>query len=185
MIEENKQNTTDTIETTKENKTIENGAVLPTTEPTKNKGGRPTIYTPELCNRVDDYLAESIDKEKATIKEVTNNDGTVDIKETLRFSVQLPTIEGFALFLGVNKTTLYEWEEKYPEFSNSLSKIKDIQKSRLLNEGLAGNYNSTIAKLILSSNHGMAENTHTDITSKGKSLNNPVTVIFQDMSEEE
>jgi hypothetical protein len=58
-----------------------------------------------------------------------------------------------ALYLDVNKTTIFEWEKKYPDFSNSLDKIKDEQKKRLLEKGLSGEYNSTIAKLILSSNH--------------------------------
>jgi hypothetical protein len=85
--------------------------------------------------------------------------------------VNLPTIEGFARFIGVNKTTLYEWDKKYPDFSNSLDKIRIEQQTRLINEGLAGNYNPTIAKLILSSNHGMREKTEQDITTGGKEIN--------------
>lgn len=78
--------------------------------------------------------------------------------------VNLPTIEGLALYLGFNKTTMYEWAKTDTEFSNSLGIIKDEQKKRLLSEGLAGNYNSTIAKLILSANHGMVEKKEVDQT---------------------
>lgn len=66
--------------------------------------------------------------------------------------------------------TLSEWEEEYPEFSRALSKIDKEQKERLINNGLSGDYNSTIAKLILSANHGMAEKTEQDIKTNGKEI---------------
>lgn len=118
------------------------------------KVGRPTEYKKEYIKAVDSYLAENIDS-----------------YEENRFNVNLPTIEGFAVFIGVNKSSLYEWAEKYPEFSNSLEKILHEQQKRLINSGLSGQYNSTIAKLILSSNHGMSEKNEIDHTSKGKQIN--------------
>jgi hypothetical protein len=125
-------------------------------EETRGKG-RPTKYLPEMCDKADEYLLLNQDEEV----EMVNNKGT-------RVKVKLPTVEGFALFLGVNKTTLYEWDKSYPEFSNSLNKIVTEQKKRLLNKGLEGTYNSTIAKLILSANHGMREGT--DVTSGNKPI---------------
>ena len=119
--------------------------------------GRPTKYLPELCEKADEYLLLNQDEEV----EIPNSKGT-------RTKVKLPTVEGFALFLGVNKDTLYEWNKLYPDFSDSLSKIVIEQKKRLLNKGLEGTYNSTIAKLVLSSNHGMREGT--DVTSDGKPI---------------
>jgi len=122
------------------------------------KVGRPTEYAKEYINKVDKYLADHKD----------------DISTK---KVDLPTIEGFALFLGVNKTSLYEWEKIHPVFSNALDKIRTEQQTRLINEGLSGNYNSTIAKLILSSNHGMREKSEQDITSGNQPLQ-PVLVKF-------
>lgn len=104
------------------------------------KRGRPTKYDSIFTEKVEEYLSEHVDE-------------TYDNK----IKVDLPTIEGFALYIGVNKTTLYEWDKKYPEFSNSLNKILVEQQKRLINNGLSGDYNSTIAKLILSSNHGMSD----------------------------
>jgi hypothetical protein len=43
-----------------------------------------------------------------------------------------------------------------------------IEKHTLINKGLRGLYNSTIAKLILSSNHGLREGT--DITTRGDKI---------------
>lgn len=113
--------------------------------------GRPTKYEEEYINKVDDYLAENQD-------EFENN----------KLKVKLPTVEGFAMYIGVNKTTLYEWEKRYENFSNALEKIRVEQKKRLLNSGLSGEYNSTIAKLILSSNHGMSDKQDVDVKSGGE-----------------
>ena len=106
----------------------------------KHLGGRPTDYREEYINSVDTYISECVDyieKDKKTVK--------------------IPSIEGFAKKLGVNKTSLYEWQKKHPLFSNAIDKIMDEQKERLFNQGLAGNYNPMIAKLGLSANHGMKE----------------------------
>jgi hypothetical protein len=116
---------------------------------------RPTDYKEEYIKAADEYLSSQQDYFDEDLKKI---------------QVQLPTIEGFAGYLDVNKTTLYEWEKIHPEFSNALTKIRVEQQKRLLNKGLSGDYNSTIAKLILSSNHGMAERTQADITTGGEPL---------------
>lgn len=105
--------------------------------------GRPSEYDESFIDNVDAYLAERQDS------------GT---------TVQLPTLEGFAHYIGFNKTTLYEWEKAHEAFSNALDRIRLEQRERLMNKGLSGAYNPTIAKLILSSNHGMAERTESKNT---------------------
>lgn len=117
--------------------------------------GRPSEYQEQYNELVDQYLQDC-------------KDSYEDNKRT----VELPTVGGFALMVGVNKQTLYNWADKHPEFLDSLNKIVEEQQKRLINQGLAGNYNPTIAKLILSSNHGMSEKTETktDITSGGDKI---------------
>jgi hypothetical protein len=96
--------------------------------------------------------------------------GTELYKNKLR--VHLQTIEGFALHIGVNPDTLYEWAKNYPEFSEALRKIKTEQQKRLLDRGLSGDYNPTIAKLVLSANHNMREKQ--DVTTDGHKLPQPI-----------
>lgn len=105
--------------------------------------GRPTEYKEEYVGMADHYLAICEDT----------------LTERGKLQVKLPTLEGFAVYIGVNKSSLYEWEKKHANFSDALTKIRTEQKERLLNMGLSGDYNSTIAKLVLSANHGMAEKT--------------------------
>ena len=117
--------------------------------------GQPTYYNKKYVERVEDYLKNNVD-----LVDVITEDGETPPKQS---KVKLPTIEGFARFIGVPRRTIYEWRDKHIEFSHTLDKILIEQQERLINKGLAGDYNSTIAKLILSSNHGMAE--RKDVTS--------------------
>jgi len=101
-----------------------------------NNGGRPLEYGKEMCEKAKKYIEECKD---------SFNGGKIDVK--------FPNKGGLALYLGVSRETLYDWAEKYPEFSDIMRELMAKQEERLLNGGLSGNYNSTIAKLILSK-HG-------------------------------
>lgn len=121
------------------------------------KCGRPTKYKgQETCDMVDEYLK-------------INSDSYDDQG---RLKVLLPTIGGLALFLGVAESTLQEWEKEHAQFSVSLRKLVKEQESRLLNKGLSNEYNPTIAKLVLSANHGYKE--RTDQTTNDKDLPTPI-----------
>jgi hypothetical protein len=126
--------------------------------------GRPTLYTDEMPSRVEAYLNQCEDKR-------------VKIGKDIKLRVNLPTAEGLAVYLDVNKTTLYEWAKDHEEFSNALEKVKAKQAENLVNKGLSGDYNSTIAKLLLSSNHGMREKS--DVTTNGKELPTPLLNALQ------
>lgn len=102
----------------------------------KNAVGRPSLYTPEMCDKVYEYIKET------------------EVKGTL------PTKVGFSLYLQVSNRVILNWAEKYPKFMRALETIDSRQKEKLINLGLKGDYNSTIVKLMLSSNHGMCERKH-------------------------
>ena len=135
------------------------------------KAGHPTTYKEIYCDLVDVYLASIKDEFDEFIKSNNPLSGAQTYERTL--TVNLPTMEGFAKFIGIPKVTIYSWRKKQPEFLFSLEKIIDEQKKRLLENGLSGAYNSTIAKLILSSNHGMAE----------KIMSTQVVVTAEDIKE--
>lgn len=120
-----------------------------------NKGGRPKDYGPHILEKVKKYIASCKDKDEKIEKQVNEEKGYVMYENRLR--VKLPTLEGLATYLNVHVDTLYDWSKKYIKFSEALDKIRRLQKDTLINNGLAGTYNPTIAKLILSANHGMRE----------------------------
>lgn len=112
----------------------------------KRSVGRPTKYNDELQAQADDYVYR--------LEEL----GHV-----------VPSRVGLCCFLGIDKTTSYEWEKIHPEFSNTLRNVETLQEHLTLNGGLANKLNSTIVKLVLS-NHGYSDRNAIDHTSSDKSM---------------
>ena len=88
----------------------------------------------------------------------------------------LPTIEGLAVHLCVHRSTLYEWSDPksphfHEEFSDIFEQLKAAQASQLIQNGLIGTYNSTMAKLMLTK-HGYIDKQ--DLTTNGKELPTPI-----------
>lgn len=117
-----------------------------------SKGGRPTKYTKDITEKAEKYLSECID---TTEQVVTGESGKfTSYKEKIK--VNLPTIEGLAVYLEVHRDTLYEWEKEHDEFSDIIERLRGSQIKALVNNGLSGDYNPTIAKVLLSK-HGYSE----------------------------
>lgn len=128
--------------------------------------GRPTLYQGDkiMIAKVQQYLAKCVDEDYQLVK----SDGDKATSYDNMVKVNIPTLEGFCLMLGINDDTLVEWRKIHKKFSAAVRKIELTQKQRLFNEGLAGRYNPMIAKLGLSANHGMKE--RTDVTSDDQKL---------------
>ena len=107
---------------------------------TPHPGGRPTKYTPDMSDRLEGYMRNCSD--------------------------DLPSKAGFAIFVGVHVNTMDNWGRKYSEFLWALRRLHTLQEAVLINKGLAGEYNSTICKLILCSNHGYGKRRDTVTDSK-------------------
>lgn len=125
----------------------------------------PVLYDPKYIKSVDHYLKQSQDNLYEFHK--TRSRASNSFEEKVK--ANLPSKEDFATFIGVSRKTLYNWRDEYPDFAIALEKIEQEQLKRLINGGLDGTYNSTIAKLILSSNHGMRDGI--DATTNGKEIN--------------
>lgn len=124
-------------------------------------GGRPTSYKEDTNLKSLEYLNSC----KDTVEVLGSGKDTY-----IKNNVSLPTVDGLALFLDVSRDTLYEWAKHHQEFSDTLARVKQEQAKVLINKGLSGDYNPTIAKLVLATNHGYHEKQETDITSKGESI---------------
>lgn len=106
---------------------------------------RPIEYTDHVCQKAKDYLAQCKDEEEQIIS--GESEKFTSYKNKLK--VNLPTIEGLAVYLGIHKDTVYDWETKYPEFSDVINVLRGNQSKELINKGLSGDYNPIIAKLLL------------------------------------
>ena len=112
----------------------------------KHPGGRPSKYTVDMPDRCKLY----------TQKGYIENDEVI------------PTVCGFACYVGTCEKTIYNWADAHPEFLQALDELHSKQQQILLSKGLLGEFNSTIDKLILMNNHGYKE--RRDTTSGEKPL---------------
>lgn len=79
-------------------------------------------------------------------------DNLVPIKRT-----QLPSVAGYATYLGFAKVTLKSWANKHSEFRAAMLLLKQVQEYYLTNYGGTGMYNSKVVTLLLMNNHGMKD----------------------------
>ncbi|MBG6243092.1 MAG: hypothetical protein EKE20_15280 [Candidatus Symbiopectobacterium sp. Dall1.0] len=100
---------------------------------TKNKVGRPS------------ELAQSLEKAKAYLLGDYEKLGDV-----------VPSIAGLACYLAVSRSSVYDWARQSNEFLYIVEGILALQENRLINKGLQGDFNSTIAKLMLTK-HGYSD----------------------------
>jgi hypothetical protein len=115
------------------------------TEKTKNPVGRPSKYTAEMQAQADSYVFNWHETDK------------------------IPSRVGLCCFIGIDKSTSYEWEQSYPQFSDTLRKVDTLQEQVGLNKGITGEFNSTITKLVLA-NHGYSERQSLDHISTDGSM---------------
>ena len=113
----------------------------------KPRTGRPSKYTPKIQALADGYLEKYIE-----------------------LGHTVPSAAGLSIALDVSRSTIQLWGEQHSEFSVTLGKIMAVQEIKLLSCGLTGDFNSTIAKLMLH-NHG-----YSDKLAVGGDEDNPLRV---------
>ena len=131
---------------------------------------RPSIYSQEILDKTKQYI-EDCNSDYVTVKRpYVDNEGKEKEKVEVRFEVNLPTLEGLAYELEIHKDTIQDWKkhEDKKEFSVLIDRLLQKQAKQLVNNGLSGTYNPTIAKVLLTK-HGYREGT--DVTTNDKDLN--------------
>ena len=83
----------------------------------------------------------------------------------------VPQVAGLALAMGVHRDTCYEWASHDDKeiFSDIFCKVQALQERGLVNQGLSGNFNPAITKMMLTK-HGYSDKQEVDHTSKGESV---------------
>jgi len=105
-------------------------------------GGRPTKYTDEMPDRARRYL-----------------------KDYESYGDVCPHIEGIADVCEVSLSTVYKWAQEHEAFSDTLAACNALQARILKNKGLGGDFQPTIAKLMLA-NHGYHDKADAQVTGR-------------------
>jgi hypothetical protein len=96
--------------------------------------GRPSEYSQEIVDQAWEYIENYAEHEHA-----------------------VPSVVGLCSVINRGKSTLYDWaKDPEKEFSDILEAIKEKQELVTFNKALKGDYNATIAKLLLGK-HGYSD----------------------------
>lgn len=130
--------------------------------------GRPSDYSAEVLKKAEAYLKECVDQFSDYVRTKSARGNATEWRA--RLIVKLPSVAGLAVYLKVSRSSIYEWAKQHPEFSDMLERILAEQEKRVVENGLSGEYNATISKLVLAK-HGYRD--ESDITSGGE----PITTL--------
>lgn len=138
--------------------------------------GRPTIYNETILQKTREYIDSCEDVMDEFHK--TRGNKTDSYERVVK--VKVPTIEGLAVYLKINKDTIQDWrsQDSKKEFSVLIEELLQKQADRLINNGLSGTYNPTIAKVLLTK-HGYREGT--ELTGKDGNAIETTTVMTEEI----
>ncbi|PHM64108.1 terminase [Xenorhabdus stockiae] len=88
----------------------------------------------------------------------------------------IPSVAGLACYLEIARSTAYEYGKQSDEFSDILEGIGAMQENKLINKGLTGDFNSTIAKMMLTK-HGYSDKQEIDHRSPDGSMS-PAKIVL-------
>lgn len=118
--------------------------------------GRPTKYSKQILKDTEIYLNSCNDVYEVIERPKIDNGILSGTEQFRKEKVKVPTMEGLAYHLKVNKDTIQEWRKIHKEFSVLIEELLDKQADMLINNGLSGNYSPVIAKVLLTK-HGYRE----------------------------
>lgn len=115
-------------------------------------GGRPSKYSQEIIDKTADYIINHA-----------------------KYGDVVPSNAGLACELNVSRETVNVWGNTKPEFSDMLAQLQARQERLLLSNGLTGEYNSNITKLMLAK-HGHSDKVQQDQISSDNSMTPPTRI---------
>ena len=123
-----------------------------TEEKEKGKGGRPRKYETieDLQEGIKKYLVYIAEKNAAGV-------------------ALIPDVEGLALFLGVSRSTLYEWQNSRPgEYSDAIKRTLNAIAAAKKQLALMGKIPPLVFATDFNNNHGYTQQQNIEITAARK-----------------
>lgn len=109
-------------------------------------GGRPSDYDPRHITEMLEFF-QNWELYREVEKEIASGGRKVVIKE--RLVNYPPTLNKYAIKIGVDRKTLRRWADDNIEFRPTYDACKTIQEEWLSDRGTTGEYNSGFTKLML------------------------------------
>lgn len=118
-------------------------------------GGRPSDYDPRHITEMLEFF-QNWEPYREVEKEIASGGRKVVIKE--RLVNYPPTLNKYAIKLGIDRKTLRRWAEDNAEFRPTYDACKTIQEEWLSDRGTTGEYHAGFTQLMLTN--------HSDIRQK-------------------
>jgi hypothetical protein len=118
-------------------------------------GGRPSDYDPRHITEMLEFF-QNWEPYREVDKEIASGGRKVVIKE--RLVNYPPTLNKYAIKLGIDRKTLRRWAEDNAEFRPTYDACKTIQEEWLSDRGTTGEYHAGFTQLMLTN--------HSDIRQK-------------------
>lgn len=101
--------------------------------------GAPTKYREKYCKELLEYFsAPPYERTPKGLKSCEAGD--------------YPSLAGFAIRIGVNRVTMFNWLKEFPEWAEALALAKDYQENWILVNGLKGNVPPQFAQFVAINN---------------------------------
>lgn len=138
-------------------------------EKPKHPGGRPSSYSDEKLQIAERYYMTCLRGE--VVKDKNGEEKRIQ---------KLPLMEELARLCGVHGETLTNWCDQNEEFFETVKKIKELQKEKIIMKGFSAK-NPAFSIFMLKANHGMIETEKRVLT--GEKQSDPIqlnTVSYRD-----
>lgn len=127
-------------------------------------------YDPEVVlPKVDEYLEQCVDDWEA----LGDNGNAKYVRK-----VNLPSKVGLARYLEISTNTLKHWRNNFPQLEEKVQFVTDAQHEKLLNNGLGGQYNSNVTKMLMGK-HGYADQQNQNINANVEGFNIAINNAFK------
>lgn len=132
---------------------------------------------------VSDKMKGNTNAESWTLEQA--QDFCREVYDILLNNKSLRTLGGACLKAGGYETLIYYLQQKFDTEFEPIKKAKEIVKERLIEQGLDGDANPTMAIFILKNNHDMKDRVDHTTDNKAIKNNESIKVEFVDFSEDE
>jgi hypothetical protein len=127
----------------------------------KHPGGRPSDYDPRHITEMLEFF-QNWEPFREVEKEVASGGRKVIIKEKL--VNYPPTLNKYAIKLGIDRKTLRRWAEDNPEFRPTYDACKTIQEEWLSDRGTTGEYHAGFTQLMLTNHSDIKQKVTHEVT---------------------
>ena len=126
-----------------------------------NIGGCPSKLDDELIAKAEEYIYDFR----------SNND-------------VVPSVAGLACYLEISRSSVYNYKGQSNRFLDIVERVELLQEKMLINGGLMGDFNASIAKLMMTK-HGYSDKREVDNKSSDGSMTPTAATDYSRLSDDE